>query len=54
MGYKILLVDDRIDNNDSLELLIGSYLEDRDIDSNRVEIVSLNSGIDAIKSVLSS
>lgn len=52
--YKILLIDDKVNNNKALELLIEAYLEQYDIDLEKVEIISYDNGMDGIKKVLSS
>lgn len=50
--YKILLVDDKPNNNTSLELLIETYFEGHNLEDS-VEVISTNHGMDAIKMVLS-
>lgn len=49
--YKIMLVDDKLSNNQSLEILIETYLDKKNIDYDLVEIVSVDSGTSAIKKV---
>jgi CheY-like chemotaxis protein len=49
--YKIMLVDDKLSNNQSLEILIETYLDKKNIDYDLVEIVSVDSGTLAIKKI---
>lgn len=51
--FKILLVDDRWSNNMLLEMLIEKYVEEHEIDKNRVVIQSTDSGTDAVKIIFS-
>jgi CheY-like chemotaxis protein len=52
--YNIVLIDDKVNNNTSLELFIESYLDENDINLNDVKIVSFENPMDGIKRVLSS
>jgi CheY-like chemotaxis protein len=48
-----MLVDDKLSNNLSLEILIENYIDKNNIDNNLIKIVSVDSGTLAIKKIFS-